>query len=139
MNHLREAGLNVNMVKSNFFQSQLKFLGHVVSAAGFQADPEKTQAIRDFPVPTCLKGVQRFVGMVGWYHRFVPNFSKLAEPLHKLKRKGARFSWTTECQKAFDALKDHLVSPPVLGHPDLKLPLTIYTDASNVGLGAILV
>lgn len=138
-NRLKEAGLTVNLGKSNFFQSKIKFLGHIVSASGIQADPEKTQAIQDFPVPTNLKAVQRLLGMAGWYHWFVPNFSRIAEPLNNLKRKGAKFRWTPDCQNAFTMLKDHLIQPPVLGHPDFNLPFTVYTDASNISLGAILV
>ncbi len=76
------------MKKSKFFQRTLKFLRHVVSEDGIQVDSEKTQATRDFPIPTNLKSLQRFLGMAGWYHRFVPNFSPIAEPLTALKRKG---------------------------------------------------
>ena len=135
---LRSANLTVNMKKSHFFCSSLKFLGHVVSSAGVEVDPEKTQAIRDFPVPRNLKEVQRFLGMAGWYHRYVPNFSALAEPLNALKRKGVQFSWSPECQRSFEALKYCLISSPILGHPDFTLPFVVYTDASDVGLGAVL-
>ncbi len=77
LNKLREAGLKVNMKKSKLFQCILKFLGHVVSEDGIQVDSEKSQAIRDFPIPTNVKSLQRFLGMAGWYHRFVPIFPKL--------------------------------------------------------------
>ena len=127
------------MKKSKFFQESLKFLGHMVSAAGVQVDSEKVKAVEDFPVPTNLKAVQRFLGMSGWYHRFVPNFAEVADPLNNLKRKGVKFRWTPECQRAFDTLKSHLVSPPILGHPNFNLPFVVYTDASDVGLGAVLV
>lgn len=76
--------------------------------------------------------------MAGWYHRFVPNFSQLTEPLNALKLKGAKLIWTTSCQAAFESLKQHLVSPPILGHPDFNLPFVVYTDASEIGLGAVL-
>lgn len=89
-------------------------------------------------MPSNLKAVQRFIGMSGWYHRFVPNFSQLAEPLNARKRKGAKLRWTPECQTAFDNLKKCLVSPPILGHPNFDLPFVVYTDASDVGLGAML-
>lgn len=139
LDKLRKAHLTVNMKKTHFFRPSLKFLGHVVSATGIAVDPAKTQAVQEFPVPRNLKELQRFLGMAGWYHRFVPNFSKLADPLNALKRKGAKFTWTPECQASFDALKQYLVSPPILGHPNLSLPFTVYTDASDVGLGAVLV
>ncbi len=89
-------------------------------------------------MPRNLKEVQRFLGLAGWYHRCVPNFSRIAEPLNSLKKKGHRFQWTTQCQQAFEQLKACLTSPPILGHPNLDLPFTVYTDASDTGLGAIL-
>ncbi|XP_045569661.1 uncharacterized protein [Salmo salar] len=139
LDKLREAGLTLNMKKSNFCQTSLKFLGHIVSFDGTHVDPEKTKAVQDFPVPTTLKALQRFLGMAGWYHRFVLNFSQVAEPLNALKRKGAKFRWTAECQTSFETLKRHLVTPPILGHPNFDCPFVVYTDASDVGLGAVLV
>ncbi len=139
LNKLKEAHLTVNMKKTHFFRTSLKFLGHIVTATGIKADPEKTRAVQEFPVPKNIKEVQRFLGMAGWYHRFVPHFSQVAEPLNALKRKGAKFLWTSQCQASFQALKLLLVSSPVLGHPNLKLPFIVYTDASEVGLGAVLV
>ena len=139
LDKLKEANLTVNMKKTHFFRTSLKFLGHIVSDTGIKPDPEKTRAVQDFPVPKNIKEVQRFLGMAGWYHRFVPHFSQVAEPLNALKRKGAKFLWTPQCQISFQALKQLLVSPPVLGHPNLNLPFVIYTDASEVGLGAVLV
>uniref|UniRef100_A0A8C7TQZ0 ribonuclease H n=1 Tax=Oncorhynchus mykiss TaxID=8022 RepID=A0A8C7TQZ0_ONCMY len=139
LDKLREAGLTLNMKKSNFCQTSLKFLGHIVSFDGIHVDPEKTKAVQDFPVPTTLKALQRFLGMAGWYHQFVSNFSQVAEPLNALKRKGVKFLWTAECQTSFETLKRHLVTPPILGHPNFDCPFVVYTDASDVGLGAVLV
>lgn len=138
LDKLREAGLTINMKKCQFFRTSLKFLGHVISVAGVQVDEEKTRAVQEFPTPRNMKELQRFLGMAGWYHRFVPNFSQTAEPLNALKRKGAKYTWTPTCQASFDTLKKHLASPPILGHPDFTLPFTVYTDASDVGLGAVL-
>lgn len=104
----------------------------------FTADPSKVEAIHTYPVPRTLKDVQRFLGLNGWYHRFVPNFSRIAEPLNTLKKKGQPFQWTPQCQQAFDYLKACLTSPPILGHPNLHLPFTVYTNASDTGLGAVL-
>ena len=138
LDKLREAGLTVNLKKSNFCQTSLKFLGHIVSATGIEVDPAKTLAVQDLPVPSNLKALQRFLGMAGWYHRYVPNFSQIADPLNALKRKGVKFKWTAECQTAFVTLKHHLVTSPILGHPNFDLPFVVYTDASDVGLGAVL-
>ncbi|KAF7642354.1 hypothetical protein LDENG_00259510 [Lucifuga dentata] len=138
LDKLQEANLTLNLKKCQFFQTSLKFLGHVISATGVEVDAEKPKAVQDFLIPCNIKELQRFLGMAGWYHRFVPNFSQLSEPLNVLKRKGAKFIWTPQCQAAFDVLKTHLVSPPILGHPDFNLPFIVYVDASDVGLGAVL-
>ena len=138
LDRLRDANLTVNMKKSQFFRTSLKFLGHIVSSAGIAVDSEKIKAVQDFPVPRNIKELQRFLGMTGWYHRFVPRFSQVSEPLTALKRKGAKFIWTSSCQEACETLKQCLVSPPILGHPDFNLPFIVYTDASDVGLGAVL-
>lgn len=133
---LREVGLTINMKKCQFFRTSFKFLGHVVSVAEVKVDEEKTQAVQAFPTPRNLKELQRFLGIAGRYHCFVPNFSQIAEPLNGSKRKGSKYIWTSTCQIAFETLKQRLASSPILGHPDFTLPFIVYTDASDVGLGA---
>ena len=135
---LRLAGLTLNLKKFRFCQTNIQFLGHIVTPQGIQPDPDKITAVMHFPTPTTLKEVQRFLGMAGWYHRFVPGFSQVAEPLNTLKKKGVRFLWTEACQKAFDTLKNFLTTPPILGHPNFQLHFVVYTDASDTGLGAVL-
>lgn len=110
----------------------------MVNTNGISADPCKVEAIRSYPVPKNLKEVQRFLGLAGWYHRFVPNFSQIAEPINALKKKGRKFQWSPQCQQSFEKLKACLTSPPILGHPDLQLPFVVYTDASDSGHGAVL-
>lgn len=138
LQRLQTAGLTLNLKKCKFCRQEINFLGHVVNGQGITADPSKVEAIRTYPVPRNLKEVQRFLGLAGWYHRFVPDFSRIAEPLNTLKKKGHSFQWTSQCQQAFEYLKSCLTSPPILGHPDLQLPFTVYTDASDIGLGAVL-
>ncbi|KAL2092130.1 hypothetical protein ACEWY4_011928 [Coilia grayii] len=78
------------------------------------------------------------MGLAGWYHQLIPGFSQVEEPINALKRKGRTFQWSNERQKAFDTLKGHLTSPPILGHPDFNYPFVVCTDASDVGLGTVL-
>ena len=138
IDRLQKANLTINLKKSRFCLQELRFLGHIVSGQGVSADPDKVEAIRSYPAPTNLKEVQSFLGLAGWYHKFVPDFSKIAEPLNDLKKKGRSFFWSQACQNSFDKLKSSLISPPILGHPNLNLPFFVYTDASNTGLGAVL-
>lgn len=141
LNKLKHANLTVNFEKCNFFRSQLKYLGYVVDARGLRTDPEKVEAIINFPTPTNQKELKRFLGTATWYRRFVPNFSTVAGPLNKLtsnSKKAPPFKWTPEADAAFNALKECLVTAPVLSCPDYSLPFEVHTDASDYGVGAML-
>lgn len=116
-------------------QNQLTYPGHVVSGNGVDVDPEKIKAITVYPVPTDLKNLRRFLGMVGWYHKFIPG---LADLLKILKKKGVPWEWLAQCQSAFDHLKVLLLSPPVLAQPRPHLRFQVHCDSSDVGLGAVL-
>ena len=110
---LRSAGLTVNPKKVKFAQTQISFLGHLISYKGVTVDPERTQGIRDFLPPKDAKGIGRFVGMVNLYRRFIPNAAEIAAPLNELHKKGAKFEWGEKQRKAFEALKEAIISPPV--------------------------
>ncbi|KAI8482362.1 hypothetical protein Bbelb_399530 [Branchiostoma belcheri] len=139
--------------KCNLFATEVKYLGHRVSAEGVGTDPDKVAAVRDWPVPQNAREVRSFVAFCSYYRRFIPNFAHTASPLHKLagrtQKKSLRqpssscvlskeFVWTDECQTAFDELKVKLVSAPILAYPDFTSPFTLYVDASLSGLGAVL-
>ncbi len=112
---LEAAGLTLNLSKCNMLQKSITFLGHVVSAEGVRTETTKVEAVQNVPVPTTLKEVQCFYGLTGWFHRFIPHFSRIATLLHSLKNKNVSWEWTMECQQAFDKLKKAL---PMLVPPD---------------------
>lgn len=138
---LRLANLTINLAKCKFFRSKLKYLGYVVDEHGLRTDPEKVEAILNFPTPTTKKEVKRFLGTASWYRRFIPNFSTIAGPLNKLtstKKNTPSFTWSPEADKAFIELKSLLVKAPVLACPNFSLPFEVHTDASDFGVGAML-
>lgn len=136
---IRSANLTLKPQKCHFGYEELKFLGHLVSAEGVRPDPEKTTAVAAFPTPADKKSVRRFLGLCAYYRRFIGNFSKIAEPLTRLTRADTPFVWSSEQETAFTELRHRLASPPVLGHFDEEAETEIHTDASNIGLGAVLV
>jgi hypothetical protein len=138
---LKTANLTINFEKSQFFRKQLKYLGYVVDSNGLHADPEKVEAIVSYPTPKNRKEVRRFLGTASWYRRFIPNFSSLASPLNKLTSQAKTappFSWSIEADMAFKSLKKCLISTPVLACPDYSKHFEVSTDASDVGIGAVL-
>ena len=153
---LRQHGLKIKPSKCHLLRTECKYLGHVVSAQGVATDPSKTEVIWRWPRPTNERELRSFLGLAGYYRRFVKGFSKIAAPLHALLskdgcQKGRKWrrptaqqqqvfqgKWSPDCTKAFEDLKRQLVSPPVLGYPDFTQPLIVETDASLDGLGAVL-
>lgn len=135
---IRKAGLIINLEKSKFCCSEVKYLGFVVNENGLQVDPDKIQPVINYPVPTNLKELRKLIGMASWYRRFVPNFSTVMEPLNKLLRKNQPWIWTEEQELAFLELRTRLTTAPTLTRPDFSLPFVLQTDASAVGLGAVL-
>lgn len=135
---LRDAGLKLKPKKCNFFCSEVLYLGHLVTSKGLATDPDKVEKVKNWPIPRSLKQVRAFLGLAGYYRKFIRNFSVIASPLHKLTQKDVRFKWTEPCNAAFQSLKDALVSAPVLGYPDFSQDFILDTDACLDGSGAVL-
>lgn len=134
---LRNAPLQLNPEKCDFASNKVSYLGHIISEDGIHANPKATQAIDQFPTPTCWKEAARFLGMTNYYRKFIPNASIICAPLHKIATKD-NFKWDDTTQLAFETIKRCLATPPVLAHPDYNKPFIIDCDGSNAGLGAIL-
>ena len=124
--------------KCEIFRDSLKFLGYVLSKEGVSTCPEKVQAMVKMAPPANIKGVRSFLGMTGFFRRFVPNYAKLAEPLTKLTKKNAIFHWNDDARNAWETIRAKLVNSPVLAHPDVSKRFTLITDASAYAAGAIL-
>ncbi|KZV51814.1 hypothetical protein F511_29713 [Dorcoceras hygrometricum] len=124
--------------KCDFWLDKVSFLGHIISKDGLEVDPVKVEAVRDWPAPRSVAEVRSFLGLTGYYRRFIEGFSKISVPLTSLTRKLSKFEWTPECQVRFEQLKQALIEAPVLTMPSDQGRFVIYTDASKLGLGAVL-
>ncbi|KAL0549604.1 hypothetical protein IC582_014090 [Cucumis melo] len=135
---LRDNKLYAKFSKCEFWLKQVSFLGHVVSKDGVSVDPAKIEAVTGWTRPSTVSEVRSFLGLAGYYRRFVENFSRIATPLTQLTRKGAPFVWSKACEDSFQTLKQKLVTAPVLTVPDGSGSFVIYSDASKKGLGCVL-
>ncbi|KAL0551642.1 hypothetical protein IC582_010731 [Cucumis melo] len=135
---LRDNKLYAKFSKCEFWLKQVSFLGHVVSKAGVSVDPAKIEAVTGWTRPSTVSEVRSFLGLAGYYRRFVENFSRIATPLTQLTRKGVPFVWSKACEDSFQTLKQKLVTAPVLTVPDGSGSFVIYSDASKKGLGCVL-
>ncbi|KAA3463644.1 DNA/RNA polymerases superfamily protein [Gossypium australe] len=135
---LREKQLFAKFSKCEFWLREVTFLGHVVSAEGIRVDPRKIEAVLDWKPPKSGAEIRSFLGLVGYYRRFVEGFSLIAAPMTKLLRKGVPFVWTKKQQESFDKLKKIMTKAPVLIQPEAGKEFTVYCDASHTGLGCVL-
>ena len=135
---LEKASISLKLSKCEFGKNEIQFLGHVVKDQMLLPDERNVDAVLKFPVPKDLTGVRGFLGLVGHYRRFIPKFSDKSQPLRLLLKKETPFTWGIKQQKAFEELRDLITSKPVLGLPDFSKPFRLSTDASNIGISAIL-
>ena len=133
-----EYGLQLKSTKCHLFRSSVPFLGHIVGRAGLECDPNKVSAVANWIPPSTIKGVREFLGFTGYYRRFVPDYSTVAQPLVRLLGKDCKFKWMDACQDAFKALRALLIKAPVLAFPKEDLPYIVDTDASDYGVGGVL-
>ena len=136
--HLREAGLKMKCSKCDFFKSKIHYLGHLISPEGISPLPNKLDCIKHMPVPNSMEEIKQFLGLTGYYRKFVPRFADISRPLTTLTKKDAKFEWTSACQKSFELLKEALYGEPVLKYADTSKPYTLYTDASKYGWAGVL-
>ena len=128
----------VKRSKCSFGQQRITYLGHVINADGVATDPTKIEAVTAWPTPTNVKEVRQFLGLAGYYRRFVRQFGILARPLFNLLKKGTPVVWTDNTDQSFQVLKQSLVTAPVLALLDFQQQFTVETDACGTGIGAIL-
>ena len=128
----------VKLSKCVFAQQQLEYLGHLITPAGVATEPSKISAVSRWPTPTNVKQLRGFLGLTGYYRRFIKHYGLISKPLTHLLKKGVPFQWTSQVQQAFQLLKSALLSAPVLAIPYFSKPFVVETNASDLGIGAVL-
>jgi hypothetical protein len=135
---LRENQLYAKLSKCEFWLKEVSFLGHIISEGGISMDPSKVESVLSWNTPQNVSDIRSFLGLAGYYRRFIEGFSKIAKPMTELLEKGKTFEWMPRREASFQELKKRLTTTPVLTMPDMKRPFSIYCDASGQGLGCVL-
>ena len=135
---LKAAKLKLHPKKCKFAVDKVHYLGHVLTPHGIQPNPEKVEAIENYPIPTKVKQVRAFMGMLGYYRKFIRDFGIIARPLYDLTKKDVKFKWSEECNTAFLTLKKKMISSEVLSFPNFNKKFYLATDASQIAIGACL-
>ena len=135
---LSDAGLKLKPAKCHFISQEVQYLGHLLTPDGIRPNPDRVAAVKDYPALRSVKEVRQFLGLASYYRRFVKDFARIAQPLHSLTQKGTPFCWSPACEGAFLQLKQRLIESPVLVYPDFGKDFILETDASALGLGAVL-
>ena len=134
MQELRDHQLFAKFSKCDFFKDKIQYLGHVVTKEGISVDPENIKVIEDWPVPKDVTDVRSFMGITGYYRRFIEGFSRIVNPINSLQKKGKKFDWNQKCEEIFKKLKTLLTSTPILRIADPNKYFVVCTDACNDGL-----
>jgi len=122
LQHLRDHQLYAKFSKCEFWLTSVKFLGHTISSDGISVDPSKVQEVMDWKPPSSVHQIRCFLGLAGYYRRFIPDFSRIAKPMTELLKKEVKFRWDEKCEKAFHTLRAHLTTAPVLAQPNNSKP-----------------
>nr|CAD39399.2 OSJNBb0089K24.9 [Oryza sativa Japonica Group] len=130
---LREHQLYAKYSKCEFWLSEVKFLGHVISAGGVAVDPSNVESVTNWEKPKTVSEIRSFLGLAGFYRRFIENFSKIAKPMTRMLQKDVKYKWSKDCEQSFQELKSRLISAPILILPDPKKGFQVYCDASKLG------
>jgi hypothetical protein len=138
LQRLRDHHLYAKFSKCEFWLDTVKFLGNTISSDGISVDPSKVQEVLDWKPPTSVHQIRSFLGLAGYYRRFIPDLSRIAKPMTERLKKEVKFFWDQKCEDAFHTLRAHLTTAPVLAQPDVSKPFDIYCDASGIGLGCVL-
>ena len=135
---LNDAKLTLQPDKCEFLRTEVTYLGHIISRSGVRPDSKKLTAVKHFPRPKNQKNVRQFLGLAGYYRRFIKDFAAKAKPLTELLQKNAKFVWGSKHKKSFKILRKSLCRSPILQYPDFNKPFTLTTDASDYAIGAVL-
>jgi hypothetical protein len=135
---LREHSLHAKLSKCEFWLKQVAFLGHITSKGGMYVLPSKVQDVLSWNAPTSVSKIQSFLGLARYYQRFIEGFSKISKPMTKLLEKEKKVKWTLACEASFQELKKRLTTAPILVMPKMEKSFSIYCDASDQGLGCVL-
>jgi hypothetical protein len=138
LQRLRDHKLYAKFSKCEFWLNSMKLLGHTISKDGISVDPSKVQEVMDWKPPNSVHQICSFLGLAGYYRRFIPDFSRIAKPMTELLKKGVKFVWSEACEKSFHTLRQHLTSAPVLVQLDNSKPFEVFCDALGTGLGCVL-
>ncbi|WVZ59005.1 hypothetical protein U9M48_009215 [Paspalum notatum var. saurae] len=138
LTRLKEHQLYAKFSKCAFWLREVSFLGHILSEKGVAVDPSKVEDVLNWKQPETVIEIRSFLGLAGYYRRFIQDFSKTAKPMTSLTKKNAKYLWDSKCEEAFTSLKKSLTSAPVLAQPDVTKPFDVYCDASGNGFGCIL-
>jgi ribonuclease HI len=135
---LRAHKLYAKFSKCEFWLEKISFLGYILMAEGVAVDPGKVETVSNWRQPTNVSEIRSFLGLAGYYRRFIEGFSKIARPMTELLKKEKKFNWTESCEKSFQELKRRLTTAPVLTLSDIQRDFVVYCDASRQGLGCVL-